>query len=174
LGNPQNWNKYPYVLNNPLALTDPDGREPNKAQAGTIQQVVAIIQQIEKQNPTASRSEILNKVDQHFRNQEDKAGNIRYVYTKESGWIDAKHFFAAANDAANSTTGEIGTNIKGVIVEAIQTIQRDDSAFSYEDLGSNAAGADFGADTFNPSGGLLSEQVSDYVNNTLNGFLIKS
>jgi hypothetical protein len=24
---PQNWNKYSYVLNNPLALTDPDGRE---------------------------------------------------------------------------------------------------------------------------------------------------
>jgi RHS repeat-associated protein len=27
LGNPQKWNKYAYVLNNPLALFDPDGRE---------------------------------------------------------------------------------------------------------------------------------------------------
>jgi RHS repeat-associated protein len=27
LANPQKWNKYAYVLNNPLALVDPDGRE---------------------------------------------------------------------------------------------------------------------------------------------------
>ncbi len=167
LSNPQNQNKYSYVLNNPLDLTDPDGREPNKSQAGTIQNVVAIIQQIERQNPNDNRTEILKKADQFFRNQADVAGNIRYVYTKENGWIDAKHFFAAANEAANSSTGEIGTNVKGIAIEILQTLQRNDSAFSYEDIGSNAAGAEFGAKVFNPSGGLLSEQVATYFNNTL-------
>ena len=47
IGNPQNSNPYNYVLNNPLVLADPGRREPNKAQAGTDQQAVAIIQQIE-------------------------------------------------------------------------------------------------------------------------------
>jgi RHS repeat-associated protein len=167
IGNPQNWNRYSYVLNNPLGLTDPDGREPNKAQAGTVQQIVAIIKQIERNNPNTSRMDILKKTDKHFRTQPDQAGNTRYVFTKESGWIDAKHFFAAANDSANSSLGEVGTNIKGLAVELIQDIEGDDSAFSYEDLGSNSAGADFGADSFDANGGPLSEQVSNYFDNTL-------
>ena len=49
-------------------------------------------------------------------------------------------------------------------MELVQTVGGDDSAFSYEDLGSNAAGADFGDDAFDPNGAPLSEQVNNYVN----------
>ena len=156
------------MLNNPLALNDPDGREPNKAQAGTIQQVVAVIQRIERENPTATRADVLERTRAHFVGLDDSAaGNFRYVYTKNSGWIDAKHFFEAA---ARGTTfqGELVTNVLGFGNEVIQTITGDTSGFSYEDLGSNAAGADFGDDVFNPnSGGSLSQQVTGYFNNTL-------
>ncbi|MBK8317012.1 MAG: hypothetical protein IPL01_24580 [Acidobacteria bacterium] len=163
--NPQNWNRYTYVLNHPLALVDLDGREPNKLQAGTAQQIVAVIQQIERDNPTSSRTEILQKVDAHFRALDDQAGPARYVYTEKSGWIDAKHFFAAANEA--QTFGEVLTVLGGYRVEFNQWLAGDPSAGSYEDVGSNYAGADFGDDVFNPNGAPVSEQVSTYFNNTL-------
>jgi RHS repeat-associated protein len=163
LGNPQNWNHYSYVLNNPMIVTDPDGREPNKEQAGTAQQIIAIIQQTERDNPNASPREILQRVDGFFRAQTAGAGNTRYVYTEETGWVDFRHFFAAANQAVDY--GEGITNALGVAVEVKQTAERSTSAFSYEDIPSNAAGADFGDDYFDPSGGLLSNQVGTYINN---------
>lgn len=166
LANPQNWNRYSYVLNNPLILSDPDGREPNKSQAGTAAQIVAIIKATEKGNPNATPTEILQKVDGYFRASQDQPGDTRYVYTNKKGWIDAKHFIAAANTAA-SIVGEVGTNVSGLVVELKQTVTGSDSAFSYEDLGSNAAGADFGDDVFDPNGAPLSEQVQNYFDNTL-------
>jgi RHS repeat-associated protein len=165
LGNPQNWNHYSYVLNNPMVVTDPNGREPNKEQAGTAQQIIAIIQQTERDNPNASPREILQRVDGFFRAQSAGAGagNTRYVYTEEKGWIDFRHFFAAANQAADY--GEVITDALGTAVEVKQTIERSTSAFSYEDIPSNGTGSDFGDDYFDPSGGLLSDQVSGYLNN---------
>jgi RHS repeat-associated protein len=169
VGTPQNWNRYVYVRNNPLALTDLDGREPNKAQAGTTQQIVAVIQQIEKQNPGASNKEVLQKTAEYFRNMDDsKAGSIRYVYTEKAGWIDFKHFFAAAEHTAiNSYLGEVETNIFGLGVEGIQMLKGDDSAFSYEDLGSNYQGSRFGGRWFETTGNSVSSQVESFLDNTL-------
>ena len=56
------------------------------------------------------------------------------------------------------------TNALGLAVEVIQTATRNPSAFSYEDLSSNAAGAAFGDNIFDPNGAPLSEQVASYVN----------
>jgi RHS repeat-associated protein len=168
LGNPQNWNRYAYVLNSPLVLLDQDGREPNKAQAGTVADVVAVILKIENDNPTASQTEILQRVDGYFQSKDDTNDkNVRYVYTKENGWVDMKHFFAAAAEAATSTFGEVETLGKGLVIEVIQTIQGSDSAFSYEDLPSNAAGAEFGDEEFKPSGEKLSGQVKTFLEKTL-------
>lgn len=162
VGNPQNWNHYSYVLNNPLLLTDPDGREPNKSQAVTIQQIVAIVEQTQRDNPNLSPREILQRVDGFFRAQTDAPGDPRYVYTEIRGWIDFKHFFAAANQAASA--GEVLTNTLGVGAEIVQSMMRSTSAFSYEDLTSNAAGADFGDDVLDADGAPLSEQVTAYIN----------
>jgi len=118
LADPQNWNRYAYALNNPLGITDFDGREPNKSQSGTWQQIVAIVQQIEQANPGASPRHILSKVDQYFRNRADSPGATRFVYTKGNGWIDFKHFFAAANSAVDR--GEFVTNVGGLYVETVQ------------------------------------------------------
>lgn len=161
LADPQNWNHYSYVLNNPVRTTDPDGRQPNKSQAGTVQQVIAIVYSIQRANPGASGRDLLRKVDQHFRNQVDEPGAVRYVYTKESGWLDMKHFFAAANTAAGA--GEAVTNAAGLFVELQQTVRNDESAFSYEDVGSNAAGANFGDDVCDPAQGLTG-QLNEYLN----------
>lgn len=154
--------RFSYVLNNPLLLTDPDGREPNKSQAATIQQIVAIVEQTERDNPNLGPREILQRVDGFFRNQTEGPGDWRYVYTEEKGWIDFKHFFAAANQAAS--VGEAVTDALGVGMELFQTVTGSTSAFSYEDLPSNATGADFGDDVFDPNGAPLSQQVASYVN----------
>jgi RHS repeat-associated protein len=171
LGNPQNWNLYAYVLNSPLVLIDQDGREPNKAQAGTAADIVAIIRKIEKDNPTLTQTEILQRVDGYFRTKPDEAGNVRYVYTKENGWLDMKHFFAAANVAANSSIGEVKTIVGGLLVEIGQTLEGDESAFSYEDLPTNAAGAEFGDEEFKPGGDKLSSQVEKFLEKTLQATL---
>jgi RHS repeat-associated protein len=162
ISDPQNWNRYSYVLNNPVSLTDPDGREPNKTQAATVQQIVAIVEQTERDNPNATRAEILQRVDGFFRSQQQGRGQWRYVYTEEVGWIDFRHFFAAGNQAA--TVGEVVTNALGLGVEIYQSATGDESGFSYEDLGSNAAGADFADDHFDPNGPALSQQVAVYLN----------
>jgi RHS repeat-associated protein len=162
IGNPQNWNRYSYVLSNPLLLTDPDGREPNKSQTATIQQIVAIVEQTERDNPSLKPREILRRVDGYFRALSDEPGKSRYVFTEEKGWIDFRHFFAAANQAA--TAGEVATDILGLGMEVWQTVTRSTSAFSYEDLPSNGAGSDFGDDHFDPNGGPLSQQVLNYMN----------
>jgi RHS repeat-associated protein len=171
LGNPQNWNRYAYVLNSPLVLIDQDGREPNKAQAGTAADVVAIIRKIEEDNPTLTQTEILQRVDGYFRTKPDEEGNVRYVYTKENGWLDMKHFCAAANVAANSSIGEVKTIVGGLLVEIGQTLEGDESAFSYEDLPTNAAGAEFGDEEFKPSGDKLSSQVGKFLEKTLQATL---
>lgn len=145
-----------------MLLTDPDGEEPNKSQAVTIQQIVAIVEQTQRDNPNLGPREILQRVDGFFQAQRDAPGDPRYVYTEERGWVDFKHFFAAANQAAS--VGEVATNALGLAVEVVQTITQNPSAFSYEDLPSNAAGADFGDDVFDPNGAPLSEQVASYVN----------
>jgi RHS repeat-associated protein len=36
IGQPQNWNRYAYVRNNPLALVDPDGKETQVAIGGRV------------------------------------------------------------------------------------------------------------------------------------------
>jgi len=81
------------------------------------------------------------------------------VYTKGNGWIDFKHFFAA-NSAVDR--GEFVTNVGGLYVETVQLWENSPSAFSYEDLGSNASGANFGDDVFDPNGGPLSVQLSNF------------
>ena len=150
---------YGYSHQNPVKFMDPNGEEPNKAQAGVAADLVTIVRTFEQQNPNASPRQVLSSVAQSLERRPDVPGAIRYIYTEQSDWIDAKHFFSAADTAA--TVGEGVTNILGLGLEASQV--GNPSFFSYEDIGSNAAGADFGDDVFNPNGGPLSDQLRDYL-----------
>ena len=157
---PQSWNRYAYVRNNPANSVDPDGREPTRAQAGTLAQFVQVVQKIEAENPHATPREVLQKAAAYISWHADDNGNVRYIYTTGGGWIDQKHFFSAANSAVSR--GEVRTNLLGIGLELSQI--GTSSFFSYEDVGSNQAGADFGDDVFYPDGSPLSSQATTYLN----------
>jgi RHS repeat-associated protein len=162
---PQMWNRYSYALNNPTNLVDRNGEEPDKTQAGTANQLVDIVRRIERANPGASPGRILTITDSYLRGHADDPGNTRYVYTAKRGWIDAKHLFAGAVTAGNiggAQLGQAATNVLGFGLEVSQV--GTPSFFSYEDLGSNAAGANFAANVFYPEGSPLSQQILNYLN----------
>lgn len=160
LGTPQSWNRYAYVRNNPVNLTDPDGREPNVMQSGSLAGFLRAIRLIESQHPKETPGQILNRVTGYLSAHADDAGNARYLYTTEGGWIDQKHFFKAA--AVALERGEMDTNILGIGFEFVEQIGTS-SFLSYEDLPSNRAGADFGDDYFYPDGSPLSSQAGRYL-----------
>jgi hypothetical protein len=156
---PQTWNRYSYSWNSPINYVDPDGREPNKAQAGSAAGFVAMVQEIERRNPRHTPGQVLKIAATEISRNADALGNTRYVYTTEAGWIDQKHFFAAAQSA--TIRGQALTNILGIGLEISQIGTA--SFFSYEDTGSNAAGAEFGAKVLYPDGSPLSSQVQTYL-----------
>lgn len=155
---PQTWNRYIYANNNPLSNIDPDGREPNKADATNINGFLANVRRIERENPGAPPALILAMAATRLEQGNDA---VSYLYTTKRDWIDSKHFFAAANTA--ESFGEGVTLFLGLGVEAKQVGTLSPSGFSYEDLPSNAAGADFGDDHLN-GGSLLSQQIETYLN----------
>ncbi|MEO8035616.1 MAG: RHS repeat-associated core domain-containing protein [Acidobacteriota bacterium] len=157
---PQSWNRYAYVLNNPIGATDPDGKEPNSIQAGGLNGFLAVVRTIERENPKLSAGQVLAKAAIYIAKHADDTGSVRYVYTTAAGWIDEKHFFAAAQSTA--VRGEAMTNVFGLGLELSQV--GTNSFFSYEDLGSNRAGADFGDNVFYPDGSPLSSQAAAYLN----------
>ena len=164
--NPQDLNAYSYVQNNPLKYTDPTGHEPVKSEAGTADQVSKkieeIIYDVRCQNPKATSKDIYaamkayydgDYVDQNGNKWSYAAdGTPRYVYTEEGGWIDMKHYFDAANYGA--TIGKDLTNFLGFGVEVLQASpeissvfdvsNQPGSAFSFEDMPSDAMGSEFG------------------------------
>jgi hypothetical protein len=117
---------YAYAYNNPINNIDPDGNEPTKSQA-------AIPIEVAKYN--------FSSIEQASRFYKQNEPGNRYIYTQKAGWIDLKHFFAAAEEA--SKNGTLEAWVKGIGVEIIQAREGDPSAFSYEDLPSNYQGLVF-------------------------------
>jgi hypothetical protein len=80
--------------------------------------------------------------------EEHATNSNRYFFTDTYGWVDIRHFAAAAGYAAS--TGSVVAEALGFGNEAAQwlTEWEDDyrSGFSPEDIPSNAAGAEFGDD----------------------------
>ena len=87
--------------------------------------------------------QVINALANEFGNEKN---NKRYVETGKYGWIDLKHFFTAAkygNDYGQWITEGLGwlNELNQYMNEGPNDYK---SGFSYEDLPSNSAGADFG------------------------------
>ena len=173
IGDGVNW--YVYTYNNPLKYTDPNGEEPVQDQAGTV---AGFVDDFNKANPGPVK---LSNFAPSVMNQEGSkpTGVIpesnRYIYTNKYGWIDMKHFLAAAGTASfyvgdfpnyeRQGQAEIYANALGYALELDQFLAGDPSGFSYEDLPSNAAGAKFGAYGYDPNSEVtLGEQIREWLN----------
>ena len=123
------WSPYSCDLNNPVLLADFNGLEPIKPLVGTIQQV---INQFRENNITT-----VAQIREFYANPKQLSADkenpyVRYVYTEENGWVDMRHFFAAADMGETvMDAGEIAQCAGGLA-----------SCYSYEDLPSNRFGGE--------------------------------
>ena len=170
IGGGVNW----YTYNNPLKYTDPNGKEPVKDQAGTVD---GFIEEFDNLNSdSVELSDFVPSVT--GSDTSDNTGvtphDNRYIYTEEWGF-DMLHFLSAAavafsysqgsQDFDTQTSAFFYANAMGYAVELEQFQAEDPSWFSYEDLPSNAAGASFGAYGYDPNSELtLGEQIRDWLN----------
>jgi RHS repeat-associated protein len=125
-------NLYAYTRNDPINLIDSTGKAPNQAGAttwGTIQ------------------AELRANASLDALSANHLTNTNRYFYTDTYGWVDVRHFGAAAAMTASGTPGW-ATEGLGAGNEVFQWLSEwgNDyrSGFSPEDLPSNSAGADFG------------------------------
>ncbi len=109
---------------------------PNQEGATSSIQIAQQIQILE-QNKTYNAARILTLM------RKGKRGNdSRYFYSDQHGWIDSRHFFMTAR--LSLVIGQYEAIAFGFMIECWQWIRGEPSGFSYEDLSSNAAGAEFG------------------------------
>lgn len=184
-GRPFALSVFAYAGHRPLSLIDPDGNEPEKAQAGTAAGIGKEIDQ-HLNHPTGTAA--IRSLDSIQETHPSLSGNPytpkntrflneaknRYVYTWRGGWIDMDHFMFYAATAQHELMK--GRNEDDAIKAAIETgfdqewLDSVDgnfqSAYSYEDLPSDRFGAEFGATFFDPtSKKTLGEQVEQFLNN---------
>ncbi|MBI2547048.1 MAG: hypothetical protein HYW23_01220, partial [Candidatus Aenigmarchaeota archaeon] len=169
--NPQSLNRYSYVLGNPYKYFDPNGKEPIKSQLGSVDAITNYIVTLEKSNPNAKPTEILNMIVANtgtFESRPDWFGSgypndARYLYTKDKGFVDTYHFFANA---------ELVRTIEGSTLPILDYWQEFGqyrsssdkiSGFSYEDIPSNRLGRLFGNSVTNDK--TLSQQFSQFMQN---------
>lgn len=148
--NPQSLNRYTYVLNNPYKYTDPDGNEPVLNYLGSYTAFASDIAIFEANNPgTASQTlsalaTFSGTAGSQLQREDFLAGSkARYGYTTETGFVDNLHFITSASRAQGDITGGFLTGLLGYATEIGQLAFDPTSAFSYEDLRSNALGIEF-------------------------------
>lgn len=109
MANPQSWNKYAYVGNNPHITIDPDGRKRLKVKGGTWKQRRAVRKQIKK----------LKKTDKRFakalKNIKDSPHKHAMQITDQGGNTTRVHNVQAASDGTGTDTTTTFNPSKNVI-----------------------------------------------------------
>jgi hypothetical protein len=131
-------NLYRYVNCNPESKSDPSGLEPNQAGITDPQHVIDWLKSHTRPYDCGDR--MLRLSDAHDSNHN------RYFYTEKYGWVDIRHFGAAAYGASIAPGWMV--KLVGFVIECQQLAQQlvwhnQSSGFSPEDLPSNSAGVDF-------------------------------
>lgn len=121
---------YSYSVNNPIVIIDPDGKDPRRKHLGSTKDVLNIVK---------------HSVDQSYWGLSQSFGEIkgRYLFTRNEGIIDMKHFFVAA--FLSSILNVQSTINAGLLYEIKQKISGEVSNFSPEDANSNKIGAEYGS-----------------------------
>lgn len=151
------WSPYSAFANNPINMTDPDGREPRWGQLGNLKQILGEMWKAFNANDvvTATVGVKLEALSNHFaadrkftRNDQgqlvdvDPSKNIdRYMYTEKAGWIDMHHFFRLANYTREH--GQKMAELYAYNSERYQEWSGNPSGWSYEDIASDIAGIEF-------------------------------
>jgi len=155
IADPQALNPYAYCKNNPLGWVDTDGQEPNKAQAGTIEDILNIFKMPYSYSIGTNNLRAIRDAKNFYI--QNSTNTTRYVYTEKAGWIDMKHFFYFAEKSyqygnsiaefgayASETYQWLGYDIDSGNSNINFNIGENSSAFSYEDLTSDKLGIFFG------------------------------
>jgi hypothetical protein len=183
--NMKNLGMYSYAYLDPVRLTDPDGNEPTKDQAGTLYDVLTTIdhssRKMGQQRGQTATKMLLEFGKTNWGKPLVGFWNLkkaRYLYTKKGGWIDMTHFFFYAAKALefkqhDATAKICGNCAEGAITKAVMMGKDQEmtdglrdpwSAYSYEDLPTDKFGAIFGAQVYDPnSKQTFSQQLGAYL-----------
>jgi len=118
---------YSFAGNTPVWMIDTKGEEPDRNQAGTIDQAA--------KQWASLKNQTVNDILKYIQTNENA---VRYVYTEKNGWVDLQHYFGtlkygkASMDMLEEVSG-IGALEGTVFPEGVQ-----ESYYSYEDLPTNA------------------------------------
>ena len=127
---------YNAMDNNPILLVDHYGKEPTKHNSVGLSEYVTLIKQINN----------IDALARIYKADWDPTGKVyekRYLYSDKWGWLDMRHFAAAAWRSDNLFFSEKGTLKEGEQTENDQFQRNDPSGFDYEDLTSNLIGVYF-------------------------------